>query len=161
MKQKIVVLSIIVLLLALAVTAHKDPTESMLETGLYGVTFGLQPSSIVVNNNQAFFLKVEESASKSPVKGLTADFTIKKTNTDTEKKLRATESNPGYYEVIHLFEEKGSYSITVKLYNKDDLITTVEKEVHVEPNGPSLAFWLFMLTAVIIGAVLASKSDKF
>jgi len=156
-------LSILFLLigLTLIVTAHKDSAESVSTMGNYNILLGLVPANPYAGGNQEVVVKVFNVENDLPVSGLDVLFTFKKKYSfgDISKKS-GLEVEPGMYIGSEIFNEKGGHIINIDLSKDGSSITSLEKEIYVEPNGPSLLFWIYMLLALVVSAYIAARGDQ-
>lgn len=167
-------LSILLSVAVIFVDAHKDAASTSESSGSYTVESGKIPALPVENKEVTLFFRVEDEETKKPVTKLLAEFTIYKqdaksltpeTLMDTStatliKKYAAIQIEPGMYVAKHTFTKKGSYLVASKLSDSEYTISDSSTYIHVEPEGPSLVFWMYMLITTIIGAIIASRSHK-
>ena len=172
---KITTLLLLLILAISYVNAHKSAASTSQSTESYVIEFGKIPGHPYVNNEQQIFFKVENKNTKIPASNLRAEFEIyiqdasqitPETVMDTSsaqllRKFSAVQEIPGMYIGRHTFDTRGSYLVNAKLYDSENLVSEITEHMHVEPNGPSIFFWLYMVIALIIGAFIASRSHKF
>lgn len=165
--MKKILIAITVFLVFAAVTmAHKDASVSSSSAGSYDVSFGKIPVHSFEGADESVFLQVTDSETNDPARGLNVVFTVYKDVYDVSNtasgslvgKFSAVERSPGLYSTDYSIVQTGNYLVHAQLSQNGNAITEMSKTFSVEPNGPSLFFWLYMLLALIAGAFIASKS---
>ena len=63
--------------------------------------------------------------------------------------------------LLNYFDEKGSYLTRTMIFYNEEMIGEIVQHVHVEPNSPSIYFWMVMAISLIVGLFIASKSHEF
>jgi hypothetical protein len=172
--RRIVVLFVILLSFTVLVSSHKSSSQTLEETDKYHVQFGLKPGILVEEQDQQLYFEVTH-AEGIVAEGLEATFYIFRDNTLTlknsdvqyltslgllEGSYDVVAGDKGIYGVSHTFVKKGPYLIIADLYDGSEKVLSIQQHVHVEPNGPSTLFWLYMLLAVITGIYVSTKSYK-
>jgi len=165
--MKKIIMGITVFLIVVSISlGHKDAVSSSESVASYEIEFGKIPLHSYENNEESFFLDVKKLG--EPATGLNAVFLIYKDVFDLSDlssgtfvgKYTSGESDPGLYVTQYRITQKGNYLVKAELYKDTTLITQMSKTFSVEPNGPSSFFWIFMLTTLVIGVFVASRSHK-
>jgi hypothetical protein len=175
--RKIISLALFIAVLISAVSlvhAHKSAASTAQSSESYEFEFGKAPGLPIENIEQRLFFRVKNKETGVPSSNLRAEFNIYAQDASKFtpenimdvsqavllRKLTAQQEEPGLYVGRNTFTEVGSYLITAKLYDQDNMIGDITQHLHVEPKGPSPFFWVFMMIALIIGAFIASRSHK-
>ena len=164
-KYRYIMLIVSLTLASTLISGHKEAAESVQISANGKFSFGIMPAHPTVQQQQTFYIKVQDKVDGSPVAGLTINVAIYRRYVSDQTRLllqrsTALEKNPGDYLIAYTFAEKGNYDIIAQANKGNTQLVTLEKNIQVEPNGPSLLFWMFMLLALIAAVYLATISDR-
>jgi hypothetical protein len=157
-------LILLVVTLSTPSIAHKSASESAEIKGTQKFTLGFIPANPYAQKEQQFFVRAEDSNTGTPTPGLdiAIDITQRHYHDDEPMDIHLTtyqarEQTAGYYVVAHTFTTQGHYVITADITGH----TILTKEFHVETKGPSPLFWTYMLLALVVAAIISTKSDTW
>ncbi len=171
--KRILILTLALLITLPLITAHKEAAESTAQTSLYTIDFGVIPHHLKVNDDtQILYVKVKHTDDNDLIGGMTVKFEIYKNDASKQKelistapsllvkKMAAEEKYPGVYSFKYMFTETGNYVLVANVYDEDQLVTSIQKLVQVEPEGPSIYFWITMLIGVMGAMFISTKSSQ-
>jgi hypothetical protein len=150
------------------VSAHKSASESAEMTSTHRYSFGLSPAAPYVGNEQEMFVTIRDVVTGMPSTDVDVELEIFKRHyhgQDVDDELVGTyngeEHRPGDIVVVHTFHEKGDYILKASIMQGELVLTTLTKSMYVEPVGPSLMFWSYMLLALVVGILISLWSHRW